>query len=159
MIRGPLRASRRILVAAACLFAPSPRAATAQAPSQRPAEFVTVALVPDLGPKGGDAVVERHASADPTNLILLRADKADEITLATAMASLFKSRHKAGDVLATNILIRIYGRRLPRSLTDDERTAAFAHFARLKSAMPRPIPGHGPIPAIRIPMGPLTAVR
>ena len=158
-IAAKLRASQRISIAIAFLVALAAREATAQDQSHGAAEFVTVALVPDLAPKGGDALIERHASGDPKNLILLRTDNADEIMLATALASLFKSRHKAGDVLASNILIRVTGRRLGTSMSTGERAAASAHFARLKSAKPRPVPGHGTVPAIRIPMGPLMAAR
>jgi hypothetical protein len=128
----------------------------AQSPIAGATEFVTVALVSDLGPGGGEAVIERRAAGVPKNLILLRADNADPAILATAVMSLFDSRRKAGDTLAENIFIRINSRRPLSSLSAKEKGLATAIYARLKEAPPQAVPAHGTVPALEIPLGPVS---
>lgn len=146
-------------VAIAVAFCTVYGAPTAAAQAQGPpsvTEYVIVALVPDLGPKGGDAILERRAAGNPKNLILLRADNADPLILATAVTSLFYSRRRAGDAPANDIVIRIHGRRNLTSLTPQESRLATEHFGRLKAARPSAVTGYGTVPAIRIALGRVT---
>jgi len=146
-----MRLALRAMVVFPLLLAPL----QAGAQAVQAGEFATVALVPDLGPGGGNAVVERHASGRFKNVILLRADDADEALLTTAVASLFLSRHKIGDALQNEVVIRINGRKSAGALTSQEKQLSATFLARLRSARPVAVPGHGMAPALRINLGPL----
>ena len=117
------------------LFITVPVVARAQA-----APVATLALVRELPDTTARATIIRTASH---TVILLRERDADAATLATAMASLYRSQEHTVDGPDRKLVINLHGQRSLASLQPNERQLAEQQLARLRNAKFATIDGVG----------------
>ena len=152
MFASPHAAVRVALVVGAALPLLAVTATLAQHERNAELPTVTVVRVASLA-QGAGAVVQRGGT--PTrNLILVTASTATG-DLAAALAVLADSRRRNGEEAVTRLLVRIpAGQRPAPSATLTDRLAR--ELDRLRAAGPRPVEGFGTVPAIVIPLTPLS---
>jgi hypothetical protein len=125
---------RRALLVAALLVLP-PVAAHAQ---QHPK--ATVALVRELPDSTASATIIRTSTQ---TLVLLRERDADAATLATAMASAYRSQNRSLEGPDKKLLINLHGQRTLASLRPNERQLAERSLARLRAGKLENVNGVG----------------
>lgn len=123
-------------LAVATFFMTVPVVVRAQA-----APLATVALVRELPDSTARATIIRTASR---SLVLLRERDADAATLATAMASLYRSQEQTSVAPDRKLVINLHGQRQLASLRPNERQLAEQHLARLRNAKLATLDGVGP---------------
>ena len=131
----------------------APARATAQAPFN-----LTIAVAPRLADSTARAMIIREAGPSGRTLIVIRDDAANAATLASAFASLERSRRKLGDLLPYEVVITLVGHRSASSLPLDERRRAAEYVSRLRNAPAVFVDGVGLARALTIPMPSLSAI-
>jgi len=131
-------------------------AASARLPAQT-TSTLTIALTPRLSDSTARAMIVREAGPSGRTLILLRDDNADAATLATALASLERSRRKLGDLLQYEVHITLRSQRAAANLTPEERRAAEQYLSRVRNAYAVFVDGVGLAKTVMMPLTPLSA--
>lgn len=103
---------------------------------------VTIALAHRLSDSTARAMIVRETGANARTLIVMR-DDADAATLATALASLARSRRKHGDLLQYQVVITLHEQRRASSLTAEERRVSEDAISRLRNAPAATLVGVG----------------
>lgn len=132
------------------LSVPPFRAQGVERPGAPPAPVVTVVLKERFNPSNLAAVLRRTPGANGTNIIALRRSAATPELLATALATLARSRATAGEAPARKITVAIRDGLKLRPLSASERTRLDGMIGRLVAASPQAVPGVGYVPAITV---------
>ena len=125
--------------------------ASARAAAQAPFNL-TIAVAPRLADSTARAMIVREAGPSGRTLIVIRDNAADAATLASAFASLERSRRKLGDLLPYEVVITLVGRRSASSLPLDQRRRAGEYVSRLRNAPAVYVDGVGLAKTMLIPM-------
>ncbi|HEY2378417.1 MAG TPA: hypothetical protein VGH98_20730 [Gemmatimonadaceae bacterium] len=112
---------------------------------------MTIALVKALADSSATATIIREPGPTGRTLLLL-PEGADATALATALASLHRSREIDGEALANRVVITLHGRRSPYSLSADEQHLAEEYVSRLRKQQDEQLAGVGPAKTLVVTM-------
>jgi hypothetical protein len=115
---------------------------------------VTIALVPQLADSAVATIIRSPGAAGRT-LVLLRERDADPITLGSAMMAVARLRNDLGDTVQTQLVVKVYGLRVPESIGPNERAAAEHYLARLRQAKEAPLDNVGIVRSVDVPLAPI----
>lgn len=111
-----------------------------------------IALTDNLPDSTATATVVREAGPSGRTLVLLRSDSADPATLATALASLTRSRQRHGDLPPNEVVINLHGHRSTTSLSVDEQRLMNEYVSRLRNAELQELRGYGRVRLLVVPL-------
>jgi hypothetical protein len=124
---------------------------TGRAVRAQESQHATVALVHELADTAATATIIR--TGDRT-LILLRERDADAASLATAMASLYRSQAAKSVAPGAKVVITLHGQRRLAALPPNEQRLGDLYLARVRASRVAELEGVGSARLTTIPLAP-----